>query len=382
MGPGQAYFMTLSTAQFPSGMGYEQYVLQAALAKSIFQSVFNVGGANRGGEIKMMLNTHTADVGQTVKYLNFAQAHSIAVDAIAITMYINPDGSPQTLEWCWSGTDEQICDFYSHDMFYCWRDTSQNTINTAIQEAVDAYNSATGNNCILFGYETDCAAALEATITTLSGAITNSQTTINVASSAGMVVGEYLILDTNSAGVPNSNAELVQLTGISGNTLTLARGSGCLNGNNGLALVPATAIAHADGISIVSCCGYRADDICYNPQFRQCTLDFFAFCQKWIRHGNSYAFDLPTGEGTMWCTYHWQGQQPGVGDGSDGKADNRLCLAYPGQPHTKATTTSQDATNVSVRGQAFLDWMKATLPAVPPVSRKLRFVPRSRLRVH
>jgi hypothetical protein len=61
--------------------------------------------------------------------------------------------------------------------------------------------------------------------------------------------------------------------------------------------------------------------------------------------------------------YHGPAQLYGRGDGSDGKADNRLCLATPGQANSKAANVNQDQHNVSVRGQAFLDWM-APAPVV------------------
>ena len=59
-----------------------------------------------------------------------------------------------------------------------------------------------------------------------------------------------------------------------------------------------------------------------------------------------------------WGMYIWGDQSAGKGDGSDGKANNRLCLATPGYPNSKASTTNQDQQNVSVRGQALLEWMQ------------------------
>jgi hypothetical protein len=225
---------------------------------------------------------------------------------------------------------------------------------------VSAYNAATGNDCVLWAYECDTAYALAETKTQLSAAVDEVTDAIPVASSAGMATGEYIVVDTGT------NQELMQITRISGNALTATRGEA------GLALVSARAAAHNNGANVRSCWGERNDDLVYNPNFRQAELDFFAYCQKWVKGGNIYAYGMPTGETAQWVVYHWQGQKPGKGDGSDGLADNRLCLAMPGQPHTKARNTSQDATNVSVRGQAFLDWMKATAPAATPVSRKPR----------
>jgi hypothetical protein len=71
-----------------------------------------------------------------------------------------------------------------------------------------------------------------------------------------------------------------------------------------------------------------------------------------------------------WGLYHSPYQPYGKGDGSDGKANNRLCLATPGFTHTKAATTNQDQQNVSVRGQAFLEWMQ---PA--QAKKRMLFVP-------
>jgi hypothetical protein len=38
----------------------------------------------------------------------------------------------------------------------------------------------------------------------------------------------------------------------------------------------------------------------------------------------------------------------------------------PSLPHTKTATTNQDLTNVSVRGQAWLDWNANTFPPPTP----------------
>ena len=51
-------------------------------------------------------------------------------------------------------------------------------------------------------------------------------------------------------------------------------------------------------------------------------------------------------------------QPQGKGDGSDGKANNRLCLATPGYPNTKTPTTNQDSVNVSFEVKAATEWMQ------------------------
>jgi hypothetical protein len=78
--------------------------------------------------------------------------------------------------------------------------------------------------------------------------------------------------------------------------------------------------------------------------------------------------------GHAWDDYHGFMQLPGKGDGSDGKANNLLCLARPGTGQ-KSATTNQDANTVSVRGQAMIDWANSGSPR-----RKVRFVARPRSR--
>jgi hypothetical protein len=88
-----------------------------------------------------------------------------------------------------------------------------------------------------------------------------------------------------------------------------------------------------------------------------------------------------------WPMYTFQGQGWGRGDGSDGKADNRLCSAL-----TKPPTVNQDYSNVSTQAQAWKDWAAAlpkpndptgpgTDPESPSAPPRVRwFIPRSRRR--
>lgn len=107
----------------------------------------------------------------------------------------------------------------------------------------------------------------------------------------------------------------------------------------------------------------RTRDLAYNPNWRIFEQDFYALLQT---HGfarlNLYSYSIYYQLSYNWGLYHWPLQPHGQGDGSDGKADNRLCLACPGKPNTKTSTTNQDLQNVSVRGQALIDWMRSTSP--------------------
>ncbi len=100
-------------------------------------------------------------------------------------------------------------------------------------------------------------------------------------------------------------------------------------------------------------------DLPYDPNWRIIEKDFFALLQtSWFHNLNIYSYGIYYFGVNNWGVYHCPSQPYGKGDGSDGKANNRLCLATPGFTYTKAATTNQDQQNVSVRGQAFLEWMQ------------------------
>jgi hypothetical protein len=119
-------------------------------------------------------------------------------------------------------------------------------------------------------------------------------------------------------------------------------------------------------------------DITLHPNFRIAHYDALAFFQ-----GAGVSICIPSSldqewsGGTAWSDYHAIAQPPGMGDGSDGKANNLLCLARRGQANSKAATVSQDANTVSVRGQAMIDWVGSGSPSGRP-RRKVRFVARPR----
>ena len=100
-------------------------------------------------------------------------------------------------------------------------------------------------------------------------------------------------------------------------------------------------------------------DIVYDPNWLIIEQDMFALWQKaGFLNVNIYSYDIYYYGANNWGVYHCPGQLPGKGDGSDGKANNRLCLATPGFEYSKAATINQDQFCVSVRGQAFLEWMQ------------------------
>jgi hypothetical protein len=114
-------------------------------------------------------------------------------------------------------------------------------------------------------------------------------------------------------------------------------------------------------------------DMAYDPLWYVAEQDIYgAFQKAGFTNVNLYSYCIYRSYTNLWGLYHSPYQPYGRGDGSDGKANNRHCLATPGLPYSKSPTTNQDQQNCSVRGQAFRDWMPATLRKKP------KFVPFSR----
>ncbi len=106
-------------------------------------------------------------------------------------------------------------------------------------------------------------------------------------------------------------------------------------------------------------CTALSHDLPFDPNWLIIEQDFYALLQEsGFVNVNLYSYDIYYDSSANWGLYHWPYQPYGKGDGSDGKANNRLCLATPGFEYSKAATTNQDQQNVSVRGQAFLEWMQ------------------------
>ena len=101
----------------------------------------------------------------------------------------------------------------------------------------------------------------------------------------------------------------------------------------------------------------RNHDIAYNPNWRIAEQDFYAWEQaNGFTGANVYSLSQywnPQG----WGLYHGLLQDHGLGDGSDGKADNRLWRAHPKAASYKGPRVNQDQNCVSVRGEAFRNWL-------------------------
>jgi hypothetical protein len=115
----------------------------------------------------------------------------------------------------------------------------------------------------------------------------------------------------------------------------------------------------------------------YHPNWAIYTNDYHALLQSYgFVNANHYAYVMPWPSNAAWGVYHNAYQLPGKGDGTDGKADNRLYLATPGQAHSLPSTTEQDHVTVSTRGYAINQWMgdnSVVTPPPPPVVKRILF---------
>lgn len=116
----------------------------------------------------------------------------------------------------------------------------------------------------------------------------------------------------------------------------------------------------------------RNMDMNYNPNTYFARYDFAHVCRRrggstgiaFYKHTGNPAYTAVNGVNTgdyesLWLLNEWHGQPAGRGDGSDGKADNRLVLAQAGQTHTKSPVVNQAENVVSVSQQAVLDYAAA-----------------------
>jgi hypothetical protein len=114
----------------------------------------------------------------------------------------------------------------------------------------------------------------------------------------------------------------------------------------------------------------RSRDCIYNPLFYFAEQTHYAILQAaGVSEYHIYGAGLPWAP-QGWGLYHAYNQDFGRGDGSDGKANNRLFLADPKAAGYKGATVNQDSKCVSVRGQAWLDWNAAVTSSSSPAKPK------------
>jgi len=364
----------------PLGGGIEWYLLRLSQAVTLIRTAFDAGGANRSSEVVCM--TNMVDGYDPTAQLRFADNLGVPIDFVAQAAYTGPSNAAATQTAYWQYTDEQAIDLYVHDMYYNTNashllqfGTIVNPRAGSVNAALAAYNATYGRNVKMYAYEGGVGSGAPPLTTTLAASALATDTTLALASVAGLIVGIPMCFMLTSQQIaptinPMSPTEWVVITAINASatppTITVNR-----------AQFGTTASAYASGASIRTAYLERSHDLIYNPNWYIAEQDLFGLLQLCgFAQFNMYAISLNNSDpGSWYGAYHSPWQRPGYGDGSDGKADNRLTLATPGKTHSKSATTCQDDQCVSVRGQAFLDWMKATQPAK---KHKVAFLPYSR----
>ncbi len=243
------------------------YAFRAFQVHDIFRAVF--AAADRGGEIMGILNCQMGN-SDAQSHLNYAITLNKPVDAIAIAPYVSTEDTAYNNGLLSTLDDEQAISMFVHDLWY--NPNTYNAYAATDKGYIKAYNTSTGRNCILLGYE---------------GGI------------------EFVL--------PNN-----------------------------------TSITRREP---------RNHDCVTNPNWYNAEQDFYAWLQmQGFDHLHVYALAMFWGP-QAWGMYHGILQDHGRGDGSDGKLNNLLCRANPTATHYKGASVNQDMNTVSVRGQAFIDWL-------------------------
>lgn len=294
--PAWAYCLQMTSTLYPGQAGLAYYARRSREIADIWVAAFNEGGRNRGSEIKLYLNLQAVYPGGFNSLMLWTAAQGIKIDGVAIAPYISWNymfHDAPTVNYFAGLAVDQVLD---HWIFNQW------------------FQPATNTNCFR-RYTTDWLASIS----------TYNATTGNTCQLLGYEGGLDSIFPHQDYPSP-----------------------------------PGTPLIFAQDDW-----NERRRDFGYHPNLYIVMQDWFALLQELGFKQFNY-FDLDnavhlSGSGEyLWGMYKGYQQPHGRGDGSvasDGAAhDNRLCVAEPGQAHTKAATTSLDATNISVMGQAMLDW--------------------------
>lgn len=320
-----------------------------------FLAVFTAAG--RGSEPKNVWNSQITGTPQDTQALDVAVATGRAFDAIAVAPYLTANKNYPRNQLAYHMADvEQRIDLFTWEQRYSTADNVQYV--KAHKAAVDAYNLANGTSANLVSYEgsLDQLTPYNTPIT-LDGAIDSSQTSITVSNAAtiGLYPGVYLSIED----------EWVLITAVSGNDLTVTRGA---NGT--------TAASHSTGVSVKDATYLHwCHDMAYHPNIYRAMLDLLRdFQDNGLDLLTYYALIKPwQSDGKNWSLRNWIYQQAGRGDGSDGKANNLLTLARPGETYTKSAGDNQDFENVAPLLLAYQNWI-----APSPISEtilRLAFLP-------
>ncbi len=253
------------------------YAYRAFQMHDIFRTVFSAVG--RGNEIMGIVNCFYFGT-DAQNYLNYAIAQVKGIEAVAVAPYVDTEATIYNGNFFVGLDDEQGISMFVHDLWY--NPHTYNPGAATTKGYIQAYNTATGNNCILIGYE----GGIEWVTPFVDGIIANRDE--------------------------------------------------------------------------------RNHDCVTNPDFYIAEQDFYAWLQmQGFDHLHVYALAMPWAP-AAWGMYHGILQDHGRGDGTDSKLNNLLCRANPSSPNYKGSNVNQDLNTVSVRGQAFIDWLAAVAGSPPP----------------
>jgi hypothetical protein len=386
-------------------------VRRSGQVRKIWKDVFNAAG--RGNEVFVGMNVQIGADDAVYATMNQAKAENLPIDFIANAPYWDmPTDTATWLPLMYTREMDLVCSLASYHLNTMWTPQAfdQGSIqssyapsppalaqaygrsdgNSGIKVMIDKWNAANASwnaanlsagKVIFLGYEGGPDLMFQPLHDSVHnvGGMDNATTSLVVGTAARYFVGQYLLVDPYGSAdnaqywVFGPNSEWVKVTAIDTGTQTLT----VLRGQSGT-----TARAHAAGVGVRSADIELGRDMVYHPNFRIVERDYYNTLQQCgYDNFNLYAYDKGYYNFiAQWGIYHGAAQLPGVGDGSDGKANNLACLAAPG-PGQKSAATNQDAHNVSVRGRALLEWNQpaGTTPQTTP-RRKFKYVPPPRYR--
>ncbi len=151
--------LTLTFLSRVNGGGdpYQWYVQRLCQIRTIFRTVFG----SRAGEVNGLINVRdSGGAGIGSDMLGYAQAVGIPIDAYAVAPYLSPgnDAAPSgtvadIAAWNGSASIAQMADLCIHEWMYDPTSVGGTNDLAAHNSAIASYNTATGNNCQLIGYE-------------------------------------------------------------------------------------------------------------------------------------------------------------------------------------------------------------------------------------
>jgi hypothetical protein len=377
-------FATLQWALDPANYNWPHNYTHVVNRTYQLRQIAETAKANLGwtGNVRTLLNVQTAATGGILSQIcNIMVARNAPATDIAQAPYWEVDHRDLLLQSFDSAklkalhgmTTEQIMDNMSWNFGYMLTSYPNNAAKMNAQLADFNANKGGvnphGYHLDLYGYEGGPHILYPDLLLYLVNDVDAVQTTIAVNGTELLVPGQYLLIGADSSRGEAGFAATSEWVRINPNgvntstgTLTVTRGLG-----------GTTARPHAHGTlgsdnNVRTACHEIARDIERHPNFYVVDHDYNLSIQKaGFKNFNLYNYSMIYAGGyACWGAYHWPNDEPGRGDGSDGKLDNRGIRKQPGLPNTVSLATSQLTHTVSPRGQGFIDWNGAVGGSITP----------------